>query len=114
MMNQAPIPAPIYMSDNMQAGVPMAAPVPPPPVPPAAIEAVANRRYGAKIKVAALVVAAFWVLSSPPFYTLLNSIICSFSLTAAPCVSETGPTMKGLVIAGCILFIFTMYVLGSV
>jgi len=114
-MNQAPIPAPIYMSDNMQAGVPMAAPVPPPPIPPAVIERAADRRFGAKIKAAAFVTIAFWVLSSQPFFSIMNGVVCSFSLTAAPCVSEPGgpPTMKGLAIAGVILFLFTMYLLGS-
>ena len=110
------IPAPIFFSNNMQAAVPMTEPVPAPvaaPVPVVSMEAAANRRYGAKIKAAALVVIAFWILSSQPSYNLMNTIICSFSLSAAPCISEQGPTLKGLIIAGCILFVFTMYLLGG-
>ena len=100
---------------SVQASVP--AP-PPPPVVQAAVaasnERASERRFGAKIKVAALVVFAYWILSSQPFFTLLNGVVCSFSLTAAPCITEQGSgNMKGFVLGGGILFIFTMYLLGA-
>ena len=111
MNHTTPIPAPIFMSDNMQAGVPMETQQPNHPVVHVTSPNSMDHRFGVKIKVAALVAIAFVVLSSHPFYTIMNSIVCSFSITAAPCVSETGPTTKGIVIAGIMLFIFTIYLL---
>lgn len=113
-MQSSPIPAPIFMS-SMQAGVPPT-PMAPSAAGPMAVAPAraAEYQYGAKIKIAALVAIAYWFLSSQPFFTILNGIICSFSLTAAPCVNDQGcGTMKGVAIGGFILFVFTMYLLGG-
>ena len=73
-----------------------------------------DHRFGEKIKIAFLITVSFVVLSSKPFYTLLNSIVCAFSITATPCVNENSPTMKGIIIAACILFIIALYFLRDI
>lgn len=116
-MESAPIPAPIYMA-SMSASVP---PPPPPPPSPAALQAAnyakqrqEDRRFGYKIKVAAIIVAAAVVLSSHPFYNAVNNLWLAFNMTASPCSNEYGcRTVKGTVVGAGLLFALVMYLIGG-
>lgn len=83
--------------------------------PPPAAQSVdpRDRRFGIKIKVAAIAVATFVVLSSAMFYRFIDTVMCSIWVGTGPCVSaETGsPTMKGTTIVATLMFLIVLWTL---
>jgi len=84
------------------------------PIQQAQASAPGDKRYGAKLKIAAFVAVAYIVLSSFTFLKVLNAIVCGVWATSDPCIDEFGcGTSKGLIIGGALLFVMTMYWLGE-
>jgi len=99
-----PVQAPLPIRITGQG--PMVARPPPPP-------SNNDRRFGIKIKIAAIAVAVFVVLSSAMFYRFIDTVTCSIWVGTGPCISaETGsPTMKGTTIAATLMFLIVLWTL---
>ena len=64
-------------------------------------------RTGQKFRLVTIMTIAFVILSNIKVYTVMNHIITFFKWE--PIITETGPTVIGILIHACIFFILGIY-----